>query len=278
MKLSRPELRALLNETFIGDTDFMAFCADNFPDIVRRRFADTMSRVQKATLLLDYADHEQLTALLITHTGPPSLDPRRVQRIKVLFLAANPTSTKQNDLSREVRQIEERIGVGKARGAVELVARWAVRPGDLRRALDDERPHVLHFSGHGSPREQLLLEDDFGGAYRVEKEALADLIGILKHNLRLVVLNACNTEPHAEALVEHVECAIGMHETIGDDAAIAFSGALYECLGSGQPVATAFALGKNQVKLQRIPEEAQTPRLKVKAGVDPETLVLVSPR
>jgi hypothetical protein len=176
-------------------------------------------------------------------------------------------------LGREARMIEERIRVGAPRDVLTLVARWAVRPQDLRRALLEEEPHVLHFACHGSPQEQLILEDDDGAPARVEKEALADLVKNLLGNLRMVVLNACDTEPIAEALVRHVDCAIGMHKPIGDAAAIAFSTALYETLGFGKSVETAFQLGKNALMLARIREE-QTPRLKVKEGVDAAKLVL----
>jgi hypothetical protein len=138
------------------------------------------------------------------------------------------------------------------------------------------KPHVLHFSGHGSTRSQLLLEDDDGNPVHVEKEALVNLVGIIPGDLRLVVLNACDTEPVAEALVQHVACAIGMREPIGNDAAIAFAAAFYQALGFAEPVATAFRLGCNALELLRIPEEG-TPCLKVKPGVDAETLVLTRP-
>ena len=194
-------------------------------------------------------------------------------RLRILFLAANPTSSDHLNLTREARQIEERIDAGKRR--LEFVTHWAVRRSDLQRLLLEVKPHVLHFSGHGSMRSQLLLEDDDGNPVPVEKEALVNLIGIIPGNLRLVVLNACDTEPVAEALVQHVACAIGMREPIGNDAAIAFAAAFYQALGFGEPVATAFRLACNELELRRIPEDG-TPSLKVKRGVDAETLVLAT--
>jgi CHAT domain-containing protein len=142
--------------------------------------------------------------------------------------------------------------------------------------LLEVKPHVLHFSGHGSTRSQLILEDDDGNPAQVEKEALVNLIGIIPGNLRLVVLNACDTEQVAEALVQHVACAIGMREPIGNDAAIAFSAAFYQALGFDESVATAFRLGCNELELRRIPEEG-TPSLKVKPGIDAEALILTTP-
>ena len=63
LPLSRPELRALLDELFLTNTDLEAFCVDHFPDVALR-FASGMEVKHKQTLLLTLADHEQLTALL----------------------------------------------------------------------------------------------------------------------------------------------------------------------------------------------------------------------
>lgn len=206
---------------------------------------------------------------------PPS--PPQSTRIKILFLAANPTSSSQLNLSREARRIEERIDAGGRRqSTLEFVTRWAVRPSDLQRALLEERPHVLHFSGHGTRHSGLLFEDDDGNAIHVEKEALVNLIGILPGNLRLVVLNACDSEPIAEGLVRHVPCAIGMRAPIDNDAAVAFSASFYQALGFDESVATAFRLGCNELELRGIPEEG-IPSLKVRRGGDASRLVLTAP-
>jgi hypothetical protein len=273
MTPSRPELRALLDQHLVGAADFDAFVADNFPDVYHR-FGSGMDRVQKTTILLTHAEPARLIERL--RKLAKIIESAR-GRTKILFLAANPTTTTPLQLAREVRSIEERIGADEPREALELSVCWAVRPGDLQRALLKEKPHVLHFSGHGSPRAQLILEDDTGKAARVDQDAFVELIGILGGGLRLVVLNACDTEPIAEALVRHVDFAIGMHEPIGDEAAIAFSSSFYQALGFGRSVDTAFRLGCNELRLKSIPEE-QTPRLKVRAGLDATQVAVVGAR
>lgn len=194
--------------------------------------------------------------------------------IKVLFLAANPQSTMRLGLGRELREIEEKIRAVKHRDAVTFVSRWAVRPDDLQQAPLEERPHVLYFGGHGTPDDRIVLEDSGGGSAFVDKDALSDLIGILRDNLQLVVLNACYSEPLTDALTQHVACAIGMHQPIGDLAATEFAASFYRVLGFGPTVDEAFRLGCSALRLHRIPEH-QIPRLKVKAGVDAASLRLV---
>jgi hypothetical protein len=68
---------------------------------------------------------------------------------KILFLAANPIGTGRLRLDEEVRGIDEGLRLAQHRQDFELVHRWAVRPKDIRQALLEENPAIIHFSGHG---------------------------------------------------------------------------------------------------------------------------------
>ena len=275
MPQPRHELRALLDSLLRSDADFDAFTGDRFAEVTHR-FTDNMDRVRKTNLLLQHADLGRLTeALQGLGKSRFQADSAPAGRIKILFLASNPTVTTELHLAREARAITERLGVGKPRERFELVTRWAVRRGDLQRLLLEENPHVLHFSSHGSTRAQLLLEDDDGNAAPVDKKALVELVGILGHRLQLVVLNACNTEPLAKALVQHVACAIGMRQSIDDAAAVAFATSFYQALAHEKPIETAFRLACNELKLQNISDD-QAPILAVKQGIDATTRVLTA--
>jgi hypothetical protein len=280
MKLPQPELRVLLHELFRSDADLDAFCSDHVPE-ARARFSDGMDRVRKTVILLDYADHEDLTTRLLARKAArraPAPTTSAVaaggERVRILVLAANPSSTGKIDIGREIQQIEERIGTGKHRDAIELIPCWAARLGDLQRELLKARPHVLHFSGHGKS-DRLIIEakDGLLGA-EIDAAALVDLISILRDDLRLVVLNACHSEPLAAALSEHVDYAIGMNKPIDDEAAIDFSASFYQAIAFGRTIEAAFRLGCNALRLRQVPEE-QAPRLKAKASGDTGSLVLV---
>ena len=93
-------------------------------------------------------------------------------------------------------------------------------------------------------------------------------------NLRLVVLNACNTRPQAEALTEVVDCVVSMNQTITDRAAIKFSASFYGALAFGRSVQKAFDQGVARLRAEGI-AEASTPELLVRAGVDAAQLMLV---
>ena len=102
----------------------------------------------------------------------------------------------------------------------------------------------------------------------VSKSALVNVLRSCNEgNLRLVVLNACNTRPQAEALTEVVDCVVSMNRTITDRAAIKFAASFYGALAFGRSVQKAFEQGVARLSAEGI-AEADTPELLVRAGVD----------
>lgn len=186
--------------------------------------------------------------------------------IKILFLSSNPKDISRIRLDEELREVDERIQLGKFRDRFELIPQLAVRPRDIGRALMRYQPHVLHFSGHGSPTEGIVLEDDEGKTKLVSAEALAKLLAVIKDNLRVVVLNACYSGLQADGIIKAIDCVIGMQKAIGDHSAIVFSAAFYEALAHGRSVQEAFDLGVVGLMMEGIPEET-TPALLVKKGI-----------
>jgi hypothetical protein len=122
---------------------------------------------------------------------------RDVEKVRILFLAANPTGTTPTPLKldEESREIDKKIRASDHRDSLELITRWAVRPDDLLQYLNQFKPHVVHFSGHGSSTEEITLLDDAGKPKSVSKEALVSLFRTLRDNIRVVLLNACYSQP-----------------------------------------------------------------------------------
>jgi len=153
----------------------------------------------------------------------------------------------------------------------------AARPDDLLQSLNQHEPHIVHFSGHGSSTEEIILLDKLGNPKPVSKEALVSLFNTLKNNIRVVLLNACFSQPQAEAITEEIDCAIGMMRAIGDDAAITFAAAFYRAIGFGRSVKDAFDQGRTALLLEGIPEE-KTPVLMTRKKIAAESIVLVNVR
>jgi hypothetical protein len=193
--------------------------------------------------------------------------------IRILFLAANPNEGRL-DLEREARGIQSKIRLSESRN-IEFITRWAVRPDDLQQILLEVKPHIVHFSGHGTSEESLVFVDDDGNPQYVSTKALEHLFSTLKDDLKLVVLNACFSVPQAKAITKSIGSTIGMRREIGDEAAIVFAGALYQALGFHRSIGDAFELGRNALLLLAIPEE-KTPVLLLGKGVSASDLIIAS--
>lgn len=223
----------------------------------------------------------QLSGTIAQHAELHATTMRRLDllpdRINVLFLASNPRDQQQLLLDEEVRSISETIRKSLHRDAVRLESRWALRPLDLLQALNEVKPHVVHFSAHGSMQDEIVFQDDQGASKVVSKEAIVQTMAATAANIQLVFFNTCYSRAQAEAVVHHVASAIGMNTTIGDTAARVFASQFYSAVGFGHSVAKAFAQAKAALMLEGIAEES-TPELFLASGVDAEELVLVRPQ
>jgi CHAT domain-containing protein len=172
----------------------------------------------------------------------------------ILFLAANPVNTEHLRLDEELREIDSGLQRAKYRDNFVLQQRLALRTDDLRRAMLDFEPEIVHFSGHGAGSDGLVLEDSSGHPQLMSTEAIQGLFRLFP-KVECVVLNACYSAVQAKAIAEQVRYVIGMHRAVGDAAAIKFSIGFYEALGAGKSVEFAYELGWYVMTAAGTPEE-----------------------
>jgi hypothetical protein len=165
---------------------------------------------------------------------------------------------------------------------LKLLLRGPVRIDDLRRALLDCEPQIVHFSGHGTANNNIVVENNSGQlqqreAYRlnspsggialennsgqmqlVSTKSLTDLFKSFQNKIECVLLNACYSEVQAEEIHKHIYCVIGMERSIRDDAAIKFAQGFYDVIGAGRNYEDAFQLGSNNIDLNGIPQSLIT--------------------
>lgn len=198
------------------------------------------------------------------------------ERITVLFVLADPNDQHRRDLGNEVRDVTQRIERATHRDSVSLEQVTAAQPRDLLPALNKFEPRILHFSGHGSGTDGLVFRDHDGSTKIVSADALAATIATVADSVRLVVLNACESQAHAELLVEHIDAAIGMSDSIGDLAAGVFSAALYGAIADGRSLARSFDQACAALQLEGI-GDFDIPHLFARDGLDLDQMVLVRP-
>ncbi len=173
--------------------------------------------------------------------------------MKILFLAANPEGTTELQLREEVNKIDRSLQHIGAADKFQLIHKWAIDSTALRRRnLLDEKPDIVHFSGHGTGSEGLVLVGQDGKPKPATGDALANLFKIVNDlkPVRCVLLNACYAEQQASAIYQHIENVIGMRREVKDDAAIAFASGFYDGLGRKFSIRTAFALGCNAIQFE----------------------------
>jgi len=251
--------------------------------LIEKRFSEFITNLfkifkQRNPLIIEKAD-KILKSIGFVPIVPPTNEPMetipspapgdspkiKFKRKKILILAANPVDTIRLRLDEEVREIQEGLQRSKYRSQFQIQSNPAVRLRDLRRALLDHEPQIVHFTGHGN-KEGLLVEDELGTAKRISSEALSGLFELFSDKIECVILSACLSEPQADAISKHINYVIGMKDEIDDKAAIEFSVGFYDALGAGRSVEDAFKFGCNAV-LQQFPDlsEHLIPVLKKKS-------------
>ncbi len=128
-----------------------------------------------------------------------------------------------------------------------------------------ERTDIFHFSGHGEFTKRMgpafgstigeggiVLADAGNQALPLAADRLGELLR--SQGVRLVVLGACETGRRdnynvwssvaASLLKARIPAVVAMQFTVRDDAAAAFSGALYRALVAGYPLDYAVAAGR----------------------------------
>lgn len=172
----------------------------------------------------------------------------------ILILAANPTDSGRLRIDHELRQIKDGLSRAKRRDEFELIAQWAVRPSDIRRALLDYRPTIVHFIGHGEGQAGISFENDAGEIITAGSDSLANLFRLFSENIECVFLNACYSSYQAEAIARYIPYVIGLGE-ISDAAAIGFAVSFYDALGAGESIEFSYKLACNAIQLAGVPNE-----------------------
>lgn len=242
--------------------------ADN---LEMKRLQDSLKRMGKVEETLKTHDkiQSQINNTIIEMQHVPDT-------IVVLFMASNPIGSVTLRLDEEARTIQEMIRKSEHRDSVKFVTRWAARPMDVLQAINELNPDIIHFSGHGSENDELVLQNADGSAKFVSKEAIVQTMMTSSDKIRLVFFNTCFSYGQAQSVVEHVESAIGMNTSIGDDAARVFAAQFYSAIGFGYSLEKSFNQAKAALMLEGIPEE-NTPELYVRDGLFARDIIIVSP-
>jgi hypothetical protein len=120
------------------------------------------------------------------------------EEVTVLFLASSPQDQQALRLDQETREIQKQFRATEYRDSIWFEWRLARRLTDLIQDLNEVKPHILHFSGHGS-RAELAFEDANGNTSPLSNDQLERLFKAGGDRVRLAVFNACEISTAGEA-------------------------------------------------------------------------------
>ncbi len=146
----------------------------------------------------------------------------------------------------------------------------------LIEGLNDHRPRIVHFSGHG-----------YRGGVAVDhpqvkrpKSGRVMTFNILSKALaatdtppNVIVLNACESARARSALLPPAQAIVVMQDSISDIAATSFAVKFYAAIAAGQSLQAAFNQGAVAVAEASI-NEAATPQLIVAKDINPKKMIL----
>ena len=176
----------------------------------------------------------------------------------ILFVSANAADA-YIDIEREHRTLQK---LAEASGH-SLYALPAAEIADVQDALTKNRSgekfDILHFSGPATEAEGLHLRGKNRHKAFLDDKTLKAYLQV--SNVKLIVLNACNSEALAVSLGEVVPAAIGTTRKIRDVVARQFTRNFYGALMNDDDAKTAFDFALRQQKQSAMPAYMHAGRL-----------------
>lgn len=169
----------------------------------------------------------------------------------ILFIAANPTNASDTYSGKESQKITNAINAGLLRAEFELIVNFASNIEEILRLLKTHKPAIVHFSMHGA-LQGMMFEGTFGSPQIISADILAsffELINFREKTIECVILSACDSTAHAEAINQYVDYVVGMNGAIPAMAAIEYTSAFYTALLTGDDYDLAHKTALVQLKI-----------------------------
>lgn len=192
---------------------------------------------------------------------PPIVDEEDIpaDAPRILFLASDPRGVGKLQMEKEFVKMQSHLGDN-----FRIKIAFEPRADTLTKVLLDERPNIVHFSGHGTEEMEgfnkagIILQDRDRDPFIVPGSALKNMFRLLRKriDIQVVLLNACVTQDQAKVISETGCYAIGMADEIPDNMAISFAGGFYLGLAENPAdIPFAFEMAKNSLMMEGIGDE-----------------------
>jgi len=188
--------------------------------------------------------------------GAKAAPPRK----KILFITSNPTDSNPVDFGEQFKKISEALQSGSDRDYFTLLnIESGVERDKVMEILYKNDPDFLHITLHASEINGLYFQDSAKNPDPMSAEEFADYVKNLKKQDKMpeaVILCACNSLPHANAVKEYCRYAVGTSYVFPDDAAIVYARKFYTALFNGKDVGFCHNMAVQGIKYNKPPFDA----------------------
>jgi len=263
--LRHPELEKRFTELLEGTAFFrwwLVTCGNPDDKVFQLNFPDNHSTIPWELLISSIIGARHRTAVCLTRTSAhatiaesPSVFDEPMRNLILLGDDGASIGLKQLNLQAEVKQIQSAWeGLeGSFQKCVMRPEIQAAKAGDLRELLEEIKPHILWFSGHGLSKPETALL--FADGEKITAKRLAGLIESSRHRPLYAVFWACDTggpdarpngisvTPALFAELSRVDilAVLAMQAPIRDVSARAMTAGLFRLLGTGMSLEHALA-------------------------------------
>jgi internalin A len=171
-----------------------------------------------------------------------------MSNIPVIFLAMASSQTQAlRDVLRERSVIRKALEKAQMNGQCILLEAEVKSVEDIFQVFRNypQKISIFHYAGHGS-EDALLLHLEKETAKGLSTSALTTLLS--DPSIKLVFLNCCSSQSHAEALLSAgAPVVIATSSAVHDDIACDFAQKFYDGLANGHTIKRAFDLSKSEL-------------------------------
>jgi hypothetical protein len=229
--------------------------------VVRKKY------VEKASVLATTRDTVTQNIMdYVKEDGVTPLDrpPEAPCPLKILFVGVDNEkfALKLNKEYEEIERAKEKACTAaqlesSKPPSIELKQKFYSNWSDIVKEIRDFQPTILHVGCHAKEKglelfQQMLEPNQMLEAIRVWNKYQCKQRS--PRPIRVILLNACESEDHAHILSEGVDFAIGHRAPVYDDDAVKFSDIFYDFVFKGESLLDSFKLAKSGGGYQRFRE------------------------
>ncbi|MGL4612115.1 MAG: leucine-rich repeat domain-containing protein [Trueperaceae bacterium] len=170
-----------------------------------------------------------------------------MKNIPVIFLAMTSPAAALRDVQRERSVIRKALEKAQMNGHCVLLEAEVKTVEDIFQVFRNypQKISIFHYAGHGN-EDALLLYLEKEKSRGLNASTLTTLLN--DSSIKVVFLNSCSSQSHAEALLETgAPVVIATSNLVHDDIACDFAEKFYEGLANGHTIKRAFQLSKSEL-------------------------------